>query len=758
MIARMETSATAAAATSAPRLRLAKRSLFDPMIVRSALPQSLRKLAPRVQARNPVMLVVLVGAVITTLAFLRDLASSTAQENVFNGLVAAFLWFTVLFANFAEAMAEGRGKAQAAALRKVRSETMANRRTAAGNIESVPSSRLDLDDVVEVSAGETIPSDGEIIEGIASVDESAITGESAPVIRESGGDRSAVTGGTVVLSDRIVVRITAKQGQTFIDRMIALVEGAARQQTPNEIALNILLAGLTIIFLLAVVTLQPFAIYSGGGQRVVVLVALLVCLIPTTIGALLSAIGIAGMDRLVQHNVLATSGRAVEAAGDVNTLLLDKTGTITLGNRQATEFVPINGVSAEAVADAAQLSSLADETPEGRSIVVLAKDEFGLRARDEGVMSHARFVPFTAETRMSGVDLAEVSGIRRIRKGAAAAVMKWVRDHGGHPTEEVGAIVDGISSGGGTPLVVAEWTDNSSARAIGVVHLKDIVKVGIRERFDEMRRMSIRTVMITGDNPATAKAIAQEAGVDDFLAEAQLPRIHRADGSPIRVLLVDDEPALTNLVKMALHYEGWDVEVAHDGQEAIAKFDKVGPDVLVLDIMLPDVDGLEILRRVRESDVYTPTLFLTARDSVMDRVTGLTSGADDYMTKPFSLEELVARLRGLLRRSSHLERPADEALRVGDLTLDGASREVTRDGTPISLSSTEFELLRFLMRNPRRALSRTEILDRVWNYDFAGRTSIVDLYISYLRKKIDSDREPMIHTVRGIGYMLRPPE
>lgn len=487
MIARMETSATAAAATSAPRLRLAKRSLFDPMIVRSALPQSLRKLAPRVQARNPVMLVVLVGAVITTLAFLRDLASSTAQENVFNGLVAAFLWFTVLFANFAEAMAEGRGKAQAAALRKVRSETMANRRTAAGNIESVPSSRLDLDDVVEISAGETIPSDGEIIEGIASVDESAIT---------------------------------AKQGQTFIDRMIALVEGAARQQTPNEIALNILLAGLTIIFLLAVVTLQPFAIYSGGGQRVVVLVALLVCLIPTTIGALLSAIGIAGMDRLVQHNVLATSGRAVEAAGDVNTLLLDKTGTITLGNRQATEFVPINGVSAEAVADAAQLSSLADETPEGRSIVVLAKDEFGLRARDEGVMSHARFVPFTAETRMSGVDLAEVSGIRRIRKGAAAAVMKWVRDHGGHPTEEVGAIVDGISSGGGTPLVVAEWTDNSSARAIGVVHLKDIVKVGIRERFDEMRRMSIRTVMITGDNPATAKAIAQEAGVDDFLAEA----------------------------------------------------------------------------------------------------------------------------------------------------------------------------------------------------------------------------------------------
>ncbi|WP_204081302.1 potassium-transporting ATPase subunit KdpB [Mycobacterium riyadhense] len=507
----------------APQLRLAKRSLFDPGIMGAALFESLRKLDPRVQVRNPVMFVVLVGALITTLAFLRDLASSTVQENVFNGLVAAFLWFTVLFANFAEAMAEGRGKAQAAALRKVRSETMANRRTPSGGIESVPSSRLELDDVVEVSAGETIPSDGEIIEGIASVDESAITGESAPVIRESGGDRSAVTGGTVVLSDRIVVRITAKQGETFIDRMIALVEGASRQKTPNEIALNILLAGLTIIFMLAVVTLQPFAIYSGGGQKVIVLVALLVCLIPTTIGALLSAIGIAGMDRLVQHNVLATSGRAVEAAGDVNTLLLDKTGTITLGNRQATEFVPINGVSAEQVADAAQLSSLADETPEGRSIVVLAKNEFGLRARDEGVMRHATFVPFTAETRMSGVDLAEDlphQGIRRIRKGAAAAVMKWVRDHGGHPTDEVGAIVDGISSGGGTPLVVAEWTDSCNARAIGVVHLKDIVKAGMRERFDEMRRMSIRTVMITGDNPATAKAIAEEAGVDDFLAEA----------------------------------------------------------------------------------------------------------------------------------------------------------------------------------------------------------------------------------------------
>ena len=518
----METIATPASEErSGSQLRLAKRSIFDPAIVRGALIDSLRKLDPRVQARNPVMFVVLVGSVVTTFIFLRDLASSTAQENVFNGLVAVFLWFTVLFANFAEAMAEGRGKAQAAALRKVRSETMANLRTASGRIESVPSSRLDVDDVVEVAAGETIPSDGEIIEGIASVDESAITGESAPVIRESGGDRSAVTGGTTVLSDRIIVRITAKQGETFIDRMIALVEGASRQKTPNEIALNILLAGLTIIFLLAVVTLQPFAIYSGEGQKAIVLIALLVCLIPTTIGALLSAIGIAGMDRLVQHNVLATSGRAVEAAGDVDTLLLDKTGTITLGNRQATEFLPVRGLAAEHVADAAQLSSLADETPEGRSIVVLAKNEFGLRARGEGFMPHATFVPFTAQTRMSGVDLAEDGGMRRIRKGAAAAVMQWVRDHGGHPTAEVGAIVDGISSGGGTPLVVAEWVEGSDARAIGVVHLKDIVKEGMRERFDEMRRMSIRTVMITGDNPATARAIAEEAGVDDFLAEAQ---------------------------------------------------------------------------------------------------------------------------------------------------------------------------------------------------------------------------------------------
>jgi potassium-transporting ATPase ATP-binding subunit len=501
-------------------LRLAKRSLFDPVIVRAALVDSLRKLDPRVQARNPVMFVVLVGSVLTTALFLRDLGSSSGAETVFNGLVAAFLWFTVLFANFAEAMAEGRGKAQAATLRTVRSGTVAHRRTASGAIEEVPSSQLGIDDIVVVSAGQVIPSDGEIIEGVASVDESAITGESAPVIREAGGDRSAVTGGTVVLSDRIVVKITARQGETFIDRMIALVEGASRQKTPNEIALNILLAGLTIIFLLAVVTLQPFAIYSGTQQRVVVLVALLVCLIPTTIGALLSAIGIAGMDRLVQHNVLAMSGRAVEAAGDVDTLLLDKTGTITLGNRQASEFLPVNGLSEREFADAAQLASLADETPEGRSIVVLAKNEYQLRARVEGVMPNAHFVPFTAETRMSGVDIADDTGVRQIRKGAAAAVMKWVRDHGGHPTGDVGPIVDGISSSGGTPLVVAERVDGQPARALGVIHLKDIIKAGMRERFDEMRRMSIRTVMITGDNPQTARAIAQEAGVDDFLAEA----------------------------------------------------------------------------------------------------------------------------------------------------------------------------------------------------------------------------------------------
>ncbi len=493
--------------------RATKRSLFDPEIVRGALVDSFRKLHPRVQARNPVMFVVLVGSVLTTVLFFRDLASSTAAENVFAGLVALFLWFTVLFANFAEAMAEGRGKAQAATLRRTRSETMANRRTN-GTFEQVPSSQLDKDDIVVVSAGEMIPSDGEIIEGIASVDESAITGESAPVIRESGGDRSAVTGGTRVLSDQIVVRITAKPGETFLDRMIALVEGAERQKTPNEIALNILLAGLTIVFLLAVVTLQPFAIYSDAEQDIVVLVALLVCLIPTTIGALLSAIGIAGMDRLVQHNVLAMSGRAVEAAGDCSTLLLDKTGTITLGNRQAAEFLALTGVSEERLAAAAQLASLADETPEGRSIVVLAKERFGLRERD---VANATLVPFTAQTRMSGLDIDGTS----VRKGATDSVRRWVVEHGGTAPDELAPLVEGVATGGGTPLVVAEaGTDGQAPEVLGVVHLKDVVKEGMSQRFDQLRAMGLRTVMITGDNPLTAQAIATEAGVDDFLAEA----------------------------------------------------------------------------------------------------------------------------------------------------------------------------------------------------------------------------------------------
>jgi potassium-transporting ATPase ATP-binding subunit len=482
--------------------------LFDAAIVRRATLDSARKLDPRTMARNPVMFVVEVGSVLVTIVFVRDLARSTGAENLFAGLLAAWLWFTVLFANFAEAMAEGRGKAQAATLRQARTETPANRRAADGSIEAVPSTLLDVDDVVVVSAGETIPSDGEVVEGIASVDESAITGESAPVIRESGGDRSAVTGGTRVLSDRIVVRITARTGETFIDRMIALVEGASRQKTPNEIALNILLVGLTLIFLLATVTLQPFAIYSGAKQQVIVLVALLVCLIPTTIGALLSAIGIAGMDRLVQRNVLAMSGRAVEAAGDCATLLLDKTGTITLGNRQAAELLALPGVDERALAEAAQLASLADETPEGRSIVVLAKERYGLRERE---LVGAVLVPFTAQTRMSGVD---IDG-RRVRKGAADSVRRWVEEEGGRVPPALAAAVEGIAMSGGTPLTVADGT-----RVLGVVHLKDVVKDGIAERFEQLRRMGIRTVMITGDNPLTAQAIATEAGVDDFLAEA----------------------------------------------------------------------------------------------------------------------------------------------------------------------------------------------------------------------------------------------
>ncbi|GAA4720479.1 potassium-transporting ATPase subunit KdpB [Phytohabitans rumicis] len=506
--------------------------LLDPQQLWRSTPDALRKLDPRTLWRNPVMLIVEVGATFTTVLAITD-------PTVFAWLITIWLWLTVVFANLAEAVAEGRGKAQAASLRKAKQEAMARRLlgwTEGASAdqyreEEVAGPQLAQGDIVVVEAGQIIPGDGDVVEGIASVDESAITGESAPVIRESGGDRSAVTGGTKVLSDRIVVRITQKPGESFIDRMIALVEGANRQKTPNEIALNILLAALTIIFLMSVVTLQPLAIFAknyqgaapnteainADGVTGIVLVSLLVCLIPTTIGALLSAIGIAGMDRLVQRNVLAMSGRAVEAAGDVNTLLLDKTGTITLGNRQASEFLPVDGLTAAQVADAAQLSSLADETPEGRSVVVLAKNEYGLRARDEGLIPHAHFVPFTAQTRMSGVD---IDG-RKIRKGAAAAVMKWVRDNGGHAAADVGPVVDGISASGGTPLVVAELIDGQPARALGVIHLKDVVKAGMRERFDEMRRMGIRTVMITGDNPLTAKAIADEAGVDDFLAEAK---------------------------------------------------------------------------------------------------------------------------------------------------------------------------------------------------------------------------------------------
>jgi K+-transporting ATPase ATPase B chain len=493
--------------------------MFEPAIVRRAIADSFLKLNPRTLMRNPVMFVVEVGAVFTTFVWLRDIGDSTSKENVFGALVSLFLWFTVLFANFAEAVAEGRGKAQADTLRRTRQETVAHRRRPDGGVEDVPGSSLDVDDLVVVSAGDLIPSDGDVVEGIASVDESAITGESAPVIREAGGDRSAVTGGTRVLSDQIVVRITARPGETFLDRMIGLVEGTSRQKTPNEIALNILLAGLTIIFLLATVTLQPFAKYANAEQTIIVLVSLLVCLIPTTIGGLLSAIGIAGMDRLVQRNVLAMSGRAVEAAGDCATLLLDKTGTITFGARQADAFLAANGVDERDLADAAQLSSLADETPEGRSIVVLAKERYGIRERE---LHGATLVAFTAETRMSGVDLEDG---RIVRKGAADAVRRWVEHGGGSVPDDIGDAVDAIAGQGGTPLVVAEARDGggatpSSPRVLGVVYLKDIVKPGIAERFADLRRMGIRTVMITGDNPRTAAVIAREAGVDDFLAEA----------------------------------------------------------------------------------------------------------------------------------------------------------------------------------------------------------------------------------------------
>jgi potassium-transporting ATPase ATP-binding subunit len=517
--------------------------LLEPAIVRAAAGSALRKLDPRIQVRNPVMFVVLVGSVLVTLRFGVNLAGGGGPGGIsFTGQVALWLWFTVLFANFAEAMAEGRGKAQADELRRTRRDTTARRLRPDGATEVVPASQLRAGDQVAVDAGEVIPGDGEVVEGIASVDESAITGESAPVIREAGGDRSAVTGGTRVLSDWIRVRITADPGRSFLDKMIALVEGAERQKTPNEIALSILLSVLTLIFLVAVVTLQPFAVYSGRRADVVVLIALLVCLIPTTIGALLSAIGIAGMDRMVQHNVLASSGRAIEAAGDVNTLLLDKTGTITLGNRQATELIPLPGVEAEELVDAAQLSSLSDETPEGRSIVILAKQRYGLRGRDL-LEQRARFVPFTAQTRMSGADL---DG-HRVRKGAADAVVAWVKEQGGDVPGELDPIVEDIARDGGTPLVVAD-----GARPLGVVHLKDVVKGGMRDRFDQLRRMGIRTVMITGDNPLTAAAIASEAGVDDFLAQAtperkmELIRAEQGDGKLVAMTGdgTNDAPAL----------------------------------------------------------------------------------------------------------------------------------------------------------------------------------------------------------------------
>jgi K+-transporting ATPase ATPase B chain len=484
--------------------------LADKKIISRAVADSFTKLHPRTMIKNPVMFVVEAGALLTTIELVLDALHHAGQFG-FGLQITLWLWFTVLFANFAEAMAEGRGKAQADTLRKARAETEAHRLRPDGGIEVVASSKLRTGDIVVAVAGEFIPGDGEVIEGVASVDESAITGESAPVIRESGGDRSAVTGGTRVLSDEIKVRITSNPGETFLDRMIRLVEGASRQKTPNEIALNILLAGLTIIFLVAVVTLQPFAIYSGAPQSIFVLVALLVCLIPTTIGGLLSAIGIAGMDRMIQHNVIAMSGRAVEASGDVDVLLLDKTGTITLGNRQATMLLPCPSVNEADLASAAQLASLADETPEGRSIVVLVKEKYGLRGRELSQLNPT-FIPFSAQTRMSGVDL---DG-QQIRKGAPEAIAKYVAERGNKVPEEIQQSVTDIANGGGTPLLVAE-----NGRVLGVIALTDIVKGGMRERFDHLRAMGIRTMMITGDNPLTAAAIARQAGVDDFLAEAK---------------------------------------------------------------------------------------------------------------------------------------------------------------------------------------------------------------------------------------------
>jgi potassium-transporting ATPase ATP-binding subunit len=524
------------------------RPLFDPEIISRAIKESFVKLNPVTLMKNPVMFVVEVGATITTVFLIRDMIVSGHPGVGFEFQIALWLWFTVLFANFAEAMAEARGKAQADTLRKTKTDTIAKCRRKNDQMEAVPASQLRAGDIVYCEASDIIPGDGEVIDGIATVDESVITGESAPVIRESGGDRSAVTGGTKVLSDHILIRITSNPGETFLDRMIALVEGAERQKTPNEIALNILIAGLTLIFLLAVITLQPFAQYavtsagSGAVPSVAVLTSLLVCLIPTTIGGLLSAIGIAGMDRVMQHNVLAMSGKAVEASGDVNTLLLDKTGTITIGNRQAVEFIPVHGVSEGDLADAAQLSSLADETPEGRSVVVLAKSKYGLRGRE--IASHeATFIPFSAYTRMSGVD---IDG-RRLRKGASDSIAQFVRDNGGTVPPEMIETAEKISRQGGTPLAVSD-----GRRALGVIHLKDVVKGGMKDRLSQLRAMGIRTVMITGDNPLTAAAIAAEAGVDDFLAQAspadKLAYIKREQGEGRLVAMTgdgtNDAPAL----------------------------------------------------------------------------------------------------------------------------------------------------------------------------------------------------------------------
>ncbi|MBZ0158231.1 MAG: potassium-transporting ATPase subunit KdpB [Alphaproteobacteria bacterium] len=533
------------------RKKYEKRSLLEPAIVRRALWDSVRKLNPHYQIKNPVMFVVEVGSILTSLLFFHSLFGKGEASPSFILQISIWLWITVLFANFAESVAEGRGKAQADALRKTRRDIAAKRLSRPerdADVTRVSSSQLKKGDIVLVEAGDMIPGDGEVVAGVASVNESAVTGESAPVIRESGGDRSAVTGGTLVLSDWIVVRITANPGEAFLDRMITMVEGAKRQKTPNEIALNILLASMTIIFLLATVTLLPFSLFSvqaagqGSPVTITVLVALLVCLIPTTIGGLLSAIGIAGMDRMIQANVIAMSGRAVEAAGDVDVLLLDKTGTITLGDRQATAFIPAQGVDVKDLADAAQLSSLADETPEGKSIVVLAKETYGLRERAIHDLG-ATFVPFSAQTRMSGVNLSS----REIRKGAADAVEKYIQKKGGLLPPDVRAIVDDVAKRGATPLVVAE-----GPRVLGVIQLKDIVKGGIKERFAEMRQMGIKTIMITGDNPLTASAIAAEAGVDDFLAEAtpetklKLIREHQAGGRLVAMTGdgTNDAPAL----------------------------------------------------------------------------------------------------------------------------------------------------------------------------------------------------------------------